>query len=78
MTAIEACEFVANKLNDQYEKRISLWAEEDIAPMSPMFQSMIRARKAAAQTLHARVRFAQQRVFDTHLMPEYIDPDDDL
>lgn len=70
-TVYERLRFLARVLESEYERRASLWAEEEIREMSPMFQKMIYARKAQLVNLHARVRSVQQRLCNTESHPEF-------
>jgi hypothetical protein len=70
-TVYERLRFLVRVLEAEYERRASLWAEEEIKEMSPMFQRMIYAKKAQLIGLHARVRSLQQRLLNTESHPEF-------
>lgn len=76
LTALEACTYLRETLEQAYEKGTTLWSEEDEKPMSPMFRKLIKARRQAAQQLVSRVRFLQQREIEHELMPTYFALDD--
>jgi len=52
------------KLEREYDRKMSLWSKEEEDEMSPMFQSMIRARREILNHLAARSRWAQWREFN--------------
>lgn len=48
-------------LEDEYEKKMTLWSDDEIEEMSPIFQKSIQARKNGFRILLERVRAAQWR-----------------
>lgn len=58
-------QFLERTLSAEYDRRFSLWSEKETAEMSPMFQKLIRGRRAQLDELHQRIVFLQkQALFD--------------
>lgn len=59
---LERAEYVARKLEKEYEKKFTLWSAEEEKPMSPMFKRIIQSRRSALSELSRRARWAQWRL----------------
>lgn len=72
-TIEEAADYLYRRLDAEYEKRFNLWTDPEISEMSPMFQKMIRARRAQLVTLNSRVRHLQRLLVDNAAFPTWED-----
>ena len=60
-TPLLRVQYVVKKLEQKYERKSTLWPEDEIAEMSPEFQRTIRARVGQLRVLLDRLRAAQWR-----------------
>lgn len=60
-TPLERVQFMRKSLEDEYEKKMTLWSDDEIGEISPMFQKSIQARKNGFRILLEKVRAAQWR-----------------
>jgi len=63
--------FLYGRLTDKYEREATLWDDEEIAEMSPMFQKMIRARQIRQSILIDRIRKIEWRMAHSETHPDY-------
>jgi hypothetical protein len=71
LTAQEATSHMVKKLEKDYDARMSLWTDAEIREMSPMFKTIIRAKREMLKRLHSRLVFAQKREFDFDAFPVF-------
>jgi hypothetical protein len=57
------------RLEAEYERRSTLWSDEEIAEMSLEFQRQIRARRCELRALHRRICMIQQAIANTERHP---------
>ena len=55
----ERASYLERKLSNEYEKRFSLWSDDEASEMSYHFQVMIRARRDALSEMLNRIRALQ-------------------
>ena len=66
---IERVEFIRDRLRTDYERRMALWSDEEIAEMSDRFARAIRARREGLDRLRDRFRFAERRALQPGAYP---------
>lgn len=60
LSMCERAAHIERRLAKTYEKRFSLWSEDETREMSPMFQTMIKARRSLLAGMLQRIRHLER------------------